>query len=106
MHLTRDKCQGVASPASSPGAADTVDVVVVGAWGVVVDDMGDVSNVDTTGGNVGGDQNVDVVVPELFEGALPLALGFAAVDGVGFEAAGHQVFAEAFDAALGVIEDQ
>ena len=100
-----DECQGVSGFASPAGPADAVDIVLVAVRHAVVDDMGDVFDIDTTGSDVGRDQDFDLVRLELIEGALALALALAAVDGVGIEAASDEFVAEAFDAALGLVED-
>ena len=42
---------------------------------------------------------------ELVECALALTLGLAAVDSIGIEAAGDELVAESFDAALGLVKD-
>ncbi len=68
-----------------------MDIVIVGLRLAVVDDVGYVGDIDTAGGDVGGNQDVDLVVLELFECSLALVLALAAVDGVGFETASYQL---------------
>ena len=103
--LLGNKCEGVADLTGATGATDAVDVVVVGFGDGVVDDVANVGDIDTAGSHVGGDQDTDFVFLELVESALALALRFAAVDGVGREAALDEFVAQAFDAALGFIKD-
>ena len=94
----------MAYAASAASAADTVHVILVGVRLREVNHMGDVDDVNTAGSDIGGDQDFGLAALEAFQGALALPLGLAAVDGVSREAAGHQLVAEALDAALGFVE--
>ena len=47
---------------------------------IVVEDIADVRNVDAAGGDVGGDQDVDLTGPEITERLLTVALLPIAVD--------------------------
>ena len=70
--------------AGAPGAAgrpDAVDVVLAGGRGVEVDDVRDVVDVDAAGGDVGGDERVDLARVEAAQRLLALALGLVAVHG-------------------------
>ena len=104
--LAFDERQSLTSASGPAGTADAVHVIVVSLRRTVVDDMSNVRNVDTAGSDIGCNQYIYLVVLELLEGSLPLSLALAAVYCVGFEAAGYQLFAEPFYAALGVIEDK
>jgi hypothetical protein len=95
----------VSAVAAAAGAADAVDVVFVAGRHVVVDDVRHSVDVQSAGGHVGGDEDAQTSVTEALERALALSLGHVAVDGAGPEAALHEVFAEAFGAALGAGED-
>ena len=53
---------------------------------VVVDDDVDVVDVDAAGGDVGGDEDVELAVAEVLERLLALALAQVAVDGGGLDA--------------------
>ena len=48
----------------APRAADAVDVDLLVLGALVVDDVGDVVDVDAAGGDVGGDEDVDLAVTE------------------------------------------
>lgn len=91
LYLPADESQRDTGLAGAAGAADAVDIIIIRLGRGVVDDMGNVRDVDTAGGDVCGDQDVELAVFELLEGALSLALRFTAVDGVDFEAAGSQL---------------
>ena len=56
LSVVRDEGVGVAYLACPTGAADAVDVVFVLDRSCVVDDVGDISDVDTTGGDICRDQ--------------------------------------------------
>lgn len=96
--------QGVANPAGATSATNPVDVIIVGVWLRVVDDVGDVGDVEAAGGNIGGDEDFDSVFFEALEGAGALRLAFAAVDTGHIEAASRQVIFQPFHAALGGLE--
>ncbi len=83
-----------------------MDVVVIGGGKVIVDDMGDIVDVEASCRDVGRDQHLYLIVLETFEGALALALRFVAVDGFGFESAAQEFFGKFFDAVLGPAENK
>ena len=62
-----------------------VDLLVLGA--LVVDDVGDVVDVDTAGGHVSGHEHVDLAVAEGAQRLLPGSLAEVAMEGRGGEAA-------------------
>jgi len=64
------------------GAADPVHVGIGGIGDVVVDDVGDVLDVQPPGGDVGGDQQTDAVLLEGDHHAVALALAHVAVQGL------------------------
>ena len=101
-----NKRQRFAFFGSASGAADAVDIVVICRGKVIVDDVRDIVDVESSGGDVGGDQNLDEIVFELFEGALALALGLVAVNGLGFEATLDEFFGKLFHAVFGPAEDK
>ncbi|CAB4965472.1 unannotated protein [freshwater metagenome] len=80
-----------------------VGLLVVGAF--VVDDMGDIVNVDAACRDVGGDEDVDLAVAEGAQGLLAGTLAEIAVDGADGEAALGEVVADALGLALGAGED-
>jgi hypothetical protein len=77
-----------------PGAAGAADAVQVGLLvlgALVVDDVRDVLDVDAAGGDVGGDEDIDLAVAEGAQRLLAGALAEVAVDGGRREAAVGQV---------------
>jgi len=76
----RNTRERLAALPCAAGAADAVHVIFVGRRDVVVDDVGDVGNVDATRCDVCRHQNLYVIVFELRERALTLALIFVAVN--------------------------
>ncbi|MCO4700621.1 hypothetical protein LRR80_06736 [Streptomyces sp. RO-S4] len=72
---------------------------------VHVEDQVDAVDVDAAGGDVGGDQDVDVAVLEVGQGAGARALGHAAVQGLGLRAGVPQLLGDAVGAELGADED-
>ncbi len=91
-----------------PGAAGAADAVHVGLLvlgDLVVDDVGDVVDVDAAGGDVGGDQHVDVAGAERLERLLAGGLAQVAVHGADLEAALGEFVGDLLRGALGAGED-
>src|SRR5699024_1712061 len=78
-----DRHPAAPCPAS---AADAVHVGLLVVGALVVDDVGDIVDVDTAGGHVGGDQHVVLPAAERLEGLLAGALAQITVDGADLEA--------------------
>ena len=72
--VREDEAGGDPGGSGAAGAAGAVDVGVAVLGGVEVDYVGDVVDVDPTGGDVGGDEGVVVAALEAGEGTLALAL--------------------------------
>ena len=90
-----DEGDGIAFRLGATGAADAVDVVLVLVGKVVVDDVGDAGDIDSTGGDIGADKNAELALLELIEGALALVLSSVAVDRFGGDVRLTQMFREA-----------
>ena len=76
--------------ALAPGAADAADAVHVGVGGrghVVVDDVGELLDVEPAGRHVGRDQQLGRAAAQAVHDAVALLLGHAAVQGLGAVAA-------------------
>ena len=95
----------VAAAAGAAGAADAVHVGLGVGRDVVVDDVADPLDVEAAGGDVGGDEDVELAGLELVDGALALRLGDVAVDRRRGEAAGPQLLGERLGLVLGADED-
>ena len=67
--------------AGAAGAADAVQVGLLVLGALVVDDVRDALDVDAAGGDVGGDEDVDLAVAERAQRLLAGALAEVAVDG-------------------------
>ena len=88
VHLVGEDEADAGSLTTGPaGAADAVDVGVPVPGCVVVDHVGDPFDVDAAGGDVGGDQGVDLAVLEARQRAFALALALVAVHDDGFDLA-------------------
>ena len=100
-----DEGDRVALAAGPAGAADAVDVGLGVGRDVVVDDVADPLDVETAGGDVGGDEDVELARLELVDRALALHLRHVAVDGHRGEATGPQLLGEQLGLVLGADED-
>lgn len=96
---------GVSGGSGATGAANAVDVGFGLVGEVHVDDEGDVFDIHSAGGNVGGDENGKSAFFEFGKGAFALGLGTVAVDRFGFEAVGVDRFTEFVGAVFGAGED-
>ena len=100
-----DERDRVAGAAGAAGAADAVHVGLGVGGDVVVDDVADPLDVEAAGGDVGGDEDVELAVAQLVDGALALRLDDVAVDRGGREPAGPQLLGELLGLLLGADED-
>ena len=91
--------------AGAAGAADAVHVGLVVLGAGVVDDVGDAGDVDAAGGDVGGDQHLQLVLAEPGQRLLARDLRHVAVQGVGLEAALLEVVGDPLGLPLGAGED-
>lgn len=78
---TVEERSGNTSVSSTTRATDAVDVVINVGGEVVVDDVGDIGNIQTTGSNSSSDQDGAATVAEELEGALTLTLSAVTVNG-------------------------
>jgi len=61
--LGRQQRDGDALSSSPPGSADPVDINLGIIGQVEIEDVGDIVDVESTGGDIGGHQNFDLTVP-------------------------------------------
>jgi len=73
----------MASPARSRGPADPVDVAVRRLGDIVVDHVGDVLDVQPTGGDVGGNESLGPSIAEAAHDRLALGLAHVTVQRLG-----------------------
>lgn len=84
---------------------DTVNVVLAVGGQVVVDDQGDLLDVDTTGKQIGGDEHTRRAGSELLHNQVTLGLVHVTVHGRDSEVTGGELVGEPVDLAAGVAED-
>src|SRR5437764_816182 len=82
-----------------------MEVVLVVAGDVVVDDAADVVDVDAAGGDVGGHQDLSPAIGEGAQGPVALGLRATAVDRHGRHAGPLQLVGQPVGAVLGAAED-
>ena len=92
-------------PAETTATADTVNVVLPVGGEIVVDDQGNLLHVDTTGEQIGGDQNTGGTGAELLHDDITLALVHVSVHGGDGEVTGSELVGEPVDLSAGVAED-
>jgi len=86
-----DQADGDAALASTTGTANPVHIDIGGTRQVDVDDMADIRQVDTPGGDVGGYQHVNFFIAEAANGLDPLLLLHLAADPGTVDATGLQL---------------
>ena len=99
------KCEGLAGFAGAAGTADTVDVVLIAVGLVEVDDVGNILDVNTSGGDVGSNKYVDSVGFEVGEDTLTLGLPLVAMDGTSGESTLGESDTQFLDTVFGAAED-
>ena len=100
------EADGGAVCARAGRAADAVDVSFRHFGQVVVEDMGQLADVDAASGDVGGDQHLGLPGLEAFQRGHTGGLALVAVDGGGRDALLVQVFCDLIRTVLGAAEDQ
>ena len=100
-----DEGDGSSVLAGACGAADAVDVVFGIVGRVVVDDHGDVVDVDAAADDVGGHEEVDVAGLELVHHVVALFLLQVGVHGVAVVAAAAELGSELLDVLLAAGEE-
>jgi hypothetical protein len=98
----RDRDTGAAGPA---GAADPVHVGLLVLGALVVHDVADAGDVDATGGDVGGDQDVHLAAAKGPQSLLAGALAEVTVDGGRGEPTVDELVGNLLRGALGAAED-
>lgn len=91
---------------STTSTTNTVNVVVNVGGEIVVDDVGDVGDIKTTGGNSSSHHDGAATVAEELQGTLTLALGAVSVDRCGGEVLVDEEVGERISHALGLDEDE
>jgi hypothetical protein len=64
IRLGRNKGQSTSTFASTTGTTNTVNIVLVGIWQVIVNNVGDIIDVNTAGGYVSSNEYLDSSVLE------------------------------------------
>ncbi len=103
--LGGDQGDRLARLAGATSTADAVNVSLGAFRNVVVDDVGDVRDVETAGRDIGRDQDIGLATPEAAHHAVTLGLREVAVERLDRVAACHQGLAEFVHAVLGAAED-
>jgi hypothetical protein len=103
---TVEEGSGDTSVTSTASTTDTMNVVIDISWEIVVDDVGDVWNIETTSGDGSGDQDWAAAVTEHLKGTLTLTLSAVTMDGGGWEVLVDQEVGQRISHALGLDEDE
>ena len=91
--------------AESSTTTDSVDVVLTIAGQVVVDDKGDLLNIDTTSPDISGDEDSRIALSEVLHNAVALLLGHLAVHRGDSEVGLTHLVGQPVDLATSVAED-
>ena len=82
-----------------------MDIILRVGGQVVIEDDVDLIDVESAGGDIGGDEQFDGTIAEAFQHTLAHLLGDVAMEAVGGIAAVDQVLGALIDRALRVAED-
>jgi hypothetical protein len=100
-----DEVDGHTLATETTTTTDTVDVVLAVGGEIVVDDKGNLLDVDATGEEVSGDQDTGRTGTELLHDNVTLALVHVTVHGRDSEVTGGELVGEPVDLSAGVAED-
>lgn len=100
-----DKVDSNTLSAETTTTTDTVDVVLPVGREIVVDDQGNLLDIDTTGQQVSGNQNTRGAGTELLHNQVTLSLVHVTVHGRDGEVAGSELVGKPVDLAASVAED-
>ena len=78
--LARDEADRLADGLGAAGAADPVDIILMMRGKVVVHHVGDTVDIDAARGDVGGDKDTSLPLPEFIECAEALILRAVGMD--------------------------
>lgn len=100
------KGDGAALGPGSGGAADAVNVGFGFVGDVIIDHKGDVLDVDTARGNIGGDEDARALAAKVLERTLTGALAFISMDGFSPQAGMTHLTDESIGAVFGAAKDE
>lgn len=103
--LGGDEVDGDTLSAETTTTTNSVDVVLTVGGEIVVDDQGNLLDVDTTGQKIGGDQDTGGAGSELLHDQITLTLVHVTVHGRDGEVTGSELVGEPVDLSAGVAED-
>ena len=103
---TVEESSGNTSVSGTTGTTDAVNIVINIGREIVVDDVGDVGNIQTTSSDSSSDQNGAATVAEHLQSALTLTLSAVTVNGSGGEVLVDQEVGQRISHALGFNEDK
>jgi hypothetical protein len=103
--LSGNEVDGNSLTTETTATTDAVNVVLAISGEVVVDDQGNLLDIDATGKEVGGDQDTGRSGTELLHNQVALSLVHVAVHGGDGEVTGSELVREPVDLATGVAED-
>ena len=95
---------GTTSVAGTTGTTDTVNVIIDVGGKVIIDNMGDIGNIETTSGNGGGNQDGSVALTEGLESHFTFPLCSVTMNRCGRIVAGDEEVGENVSHPLGLDE--
>lgn len=103
--LSGDEVDGNTLTSETSTTTDSVDIVLTVCWEIVVDDQGDLLNIDTTCQKISSDQDTGRTGTELLHNQVTLTLVHITVHGGDSEVTGSKLVSEPIDLSAGVAED-
>lgn len=103
--LLGDEVDGNTLTTETTTTTNSVDVVLLGDGEIKVDDKGDLLNIDTTGQQIGGNQDTGRTRSELLHDSITLGLVHLTVNGRDGELLGSKTLGNHVDLSLGVAEN-
>jgi len=103
--VSGDKVNGNTFSSESTATTDSVNVVLQVSWEVIIDDQGDLLDVNTTSKKISGDQNSAGTSSEFVQNEISFLHGNISVSGGDGEVSGSHLVGQPVDLSSGVAED-
>jgi hypothetical protein len=103
--LGGDKVDGNSLSSETTSTTDSMDVVLTVGGEIIVDDQRDLLDIDTTGQEIGGDQDAGRAGSELLHNQITLTLVHVTVHGRDSKVAGSELVGKPVDLSSGVAKD-
>jgi hypothetical protein len=101
-----EECCGDSGVAGTAGSTDTVNIVIYVCGEIIIDNVRDIRNIQTSSSNCSSHKDGAPPIPEIFQGPLSFPLGSITMDGSSWKVLVYEKIREGVRHALRLNEDQ